>query len=77
MKTILIYLHDWFHNDNKLSITLGSTSGLAKFFIVNINAAPLLRMCEAAVTAVICAVLGMVAKDLYVWSKKRYFPRKP
>jgi hypothetical protein len=57
---------------NSLStFILGMLAGTWKFLFINVDAAMLIRIAEATVTATICGFAAMAAKDLYLFIKRK------
>ena len=60
------------NNQSWVGYTLGFTGCVGRYLMhLHINMDMGQRIAEAAFTSIICAILGKVAIDCYVWGKKK------
>jgi hypothetical protein len=62
------------NHDNWIGFMIGMISGIVKFLFI--DPALFSRFLEAGITAVVCGVLGMLGKDVYVWVKNKMLSKK-
>ena len=65
-------VHDYFENVNaKIAMLSGVVGGMFKYFLQVNNGTFFMGLSKAAITAMVCGLMGVAGKELYAFCKRR------
>lgn len=65
------------HHDAPFATLCGIVGGFGKYFLDIQNGPYVLKVTEAAFTALICGFAGVAGKEIFQYIKRKYKARKP
>jgi hypothetical protein len=64
------------HSDTATGIGFALIGGFTKYCLQIHNTPYMVNLAQAAVTALVCGVMGVLGKELVAFIKRRYFNKK-